>query len=108
MAFLQASAGPVELATGEAGILDARGKQGLKKLSVGISIGSSSHFCKATRVLSATATGHNEASTDMEALRVAGASSGDFGTADVDWPFYWVSMTSSGSSTGALAHVSLI
>ena len=105
MAFLQVSAGPVNLITGEAGLIDARGKT---TLACGISVGSSSHFMKATRVLSATATGHNEASTDMEALRVAGASSGEFGSASVDWPFYWVSMTSSGSSTAATADVALI
>lgn len=106
MAFLQASAGPVELEIGEGGLIDARGHT---KVAAWCGVGSSSHHVTITRALTATATAAPTGSTDLVILTATGASSG--GTVDsaaVDWPFFWAAMTSSGSSTAAKGYVALI
>lgn len=108
MAFLQASAGVVELEIGEAGLIDARGHGG-GRLSAWCGVGSSSHHIELTRALTATATAAPSGSTDLVIITATGASSG--GTVQsttVDWPFYWAAMTSSGSSTAAKGYVALI
>ncbi len=101
MTILQASAGPVVLSPGEAGLVDARGKATLTGV-VNPGAGSSTGALQITRVPNIAATSHAP-STAHSVMLLAGEATGALDSTGVDWPFYWASFnsTSTGGTTTA-------